>query len=142
MIPALLALLSPIVGKVIDKIPNSQEREKAKLQFEVELAKIDQTILTSLVEIDKAQAAINVEEAKHSNIFVAGWRPFIGWVCGAGFAWLVLIQPILVFAFAASGHPIKDLPAIDSNLIIGMCSGMLGLGGLRSFEKYKGVARK
>ena len=141
MIPGLIALLSPLVGKVIDRIPNSHEREKAKLQFEVELAKIDQTILTSLVEIDKAQAAINVEEAKHSNIFVAGWRPFIGWVCGAGFAWLVLAQPVLVFAFAASGHSVKDLPVLDSSMIMAMCSGMLGLGGLRSFEKYKGVAK-
>lgn len=140
-LPAILTLLSPIIGKIIEKIPNTEARERARLQAEIELQKAENALLTTLAELDKSQAAVNAEEAKHNNLFVAGWRPFIGWVGGVGFAWLVLLQPILIFMFTAAGHPLKELPAVDSNVIMGVVSGMLGLGGLRTFEKFKGVAR-
>lgn len=147
MIPALISLLSPIVGKIIDKIPNNEEREKAKLLVELELAKIDQSLLQSLIEVDKSQAAINQEEAKSNKLFVSGWRPYVGWVCGAGVSWAFVMKPIMdwAIAFAARFHPELvgfETPVLNTGELMSMLLGLLGLGGLRTFEKYKGVAKK
>lgn len=91
-------------------------------------------------ELAKGQMAINAEEAKNSSLFVAGWRPFIGWVCGSAFAYHFLLQPFIAFVLAACGRPV-DLPIFDIASIMTVLTGMLGLGGLRTIEKWKGVAR-
>jgi len=140
MIPALLALLSPIVGKVLDKIPNPAEREKARLELELQLREQETELLKIMMTSDVAQAEIAKEEAKSSSFFVAGARPLILWVCGACFAWTFLLQPLLSFVFAAAGHPIT-LPPLDFGGVSGVLGGMLGLFGLRSLDKMKGVGR-
>ena len=89
---------------------------------------------------DQQQADINKEEAKHSNLFVSGWRPFIGWVCGASIAYTFLIVPLALYIGFLVGHPIPKPPVLDGNLWE-LTTAMLGLGGLRTFEKIKGVAR-
>ncbi|MEQ1704938.1 MAG: 3TM-type holin [Rickettsiales bacterium] len=83
---------------------------------------------------------MNKEEATNQNIFVSGWRPFIGWVCGAAFAYHFVIQPILAFIIVNHGGKV-ELPAFDMQSLSTVLMGMLGLGGLRTLEKIKSMTR-
>jgi hypothetical protein len=85
--------------------------------------------------------AINTEEAKHRNIFVAGWRPFIGWTCGlALFAHFILFPSADVIT-AYLGYDAVSYPSFDMDSLMTILLGMLGLGGMRSFEKYKKLTK-
>lgn len=90
-------------------------------------------------ELMKGQQEINKVEAANSSVFVAGWRPFIGWVCGSAFAYGYLLQPFLLFIMAAIGHPLYNLPELNMSEMIPILGGMLGLGWMRTQEKIKGV---
>ena len=92
--------------------------------------------LSAEVKLALAQIKLNTTESKHPSIFVAGWRPFVGWVGAIGFAMLAIVFPLLQFFLPEAGTP--DL---DSNLVLTILGGMLGIGGLRTFEKLKGVNR-
>lgn len=128
MIPSLI----PFLGTIIDKIfPDADSANKAKL----EILKLEQAGELKQLEVNKA-------EANNSSVFVSGWRPFIGWVCGSVFAYTYLLQPLLVFLIAYSGHPVILLPKLDNGEVTTVLLGMLGLGGMRTFEKLKGVAKK
>ncbi len=123
-------------SKIIDKLfPDKDAANKAK----VELFKLQQDGELEALRAEQAlllqQAAINIEEAKNPSLFVAGWRPFVGWVCGVGFVYSVLIRPLLVTAGA-------DAPEIDLGVLSTILLGMLGIGGLRSFDKVKGTDSK
>jgi len=104
--------------------------DKAKL--EVRLMEVEH-------ETEKAQLLMNLQEAKHPNWFVAGWRPATGWMCVLGLAYQALLQPLLGWAAALASLPLP--PPIDSSLLTTVLLGMLGLGGIRAYEKVKGVAR-
>jgi dienelactone hydrolase len=86
-----------------------------------------------------AQLEVNAAEAASPHLFVAGWRPFVGWCCGAGFLWATIGHPLAAWAAAAQGWPVP--PSIDTEVLLYVLGGMLGLGGLRSFEKVKGAAK-
>lgn len=117
----------------------------------LELAKsVVQTIYPDKTETEKAQLAaalslvqgqidINRTEAASPNVFTSGWRPFIGWVCGSACAWNWIGLPIAKFACAYVDHPLAIGPANLAEMWP-LLMGMLGLGGLRTFEKVKGVA--
>lgn len=107
----------------------------SKMKQDGELAE-----LAAETELAKGQLEINKTEAAHSNIFVAGWRPAIGWVCAAAFAYHFVVQPFLAFALANAGVSV-DLPAFDMDVLNTVLMGMLGLGGLRTVEKVKGVKK-
>lgn len=92
-------------------------------------------------EIALAQIDVNKAEAASASTFRGGWRPFIGWTCGVAFAYHFVAQPTLIFVFAYAGHPAPDLPAFDMSALMTVLGGMLGLGGLRTFEKFKGVSK-
>ena len=92
--------------------------------------------LSAEVQLALAQIKLNTTESHHPSVFVAGWRPFVGWVGAIGFAMIAIIFPLLQFFFPEAGTP--DL---DSNLVLTILGGMLGIGGLRTFEKLKGVNR-
>jgi hypothetical protein len=133
MIQLIQALL-PVASSVIDRvIPDKEAAEKAKREMQLEL-------VNNINDIAKAQIEVNKTEAAHRNVFVAGWRPFIGWVCGAAFAYHFVLQPIFVFALAAYGVSL-ELPSFDMGALMTVLTGMLGLGGLRTFEKMKGTAK-
>ncbi|MBT7349731.1 hypothetical protein HN803_02955 [candidate division WWE3 bacterium] len=83
----------------------------------------------------KAQAEINRAEAKHRNIFVAGWRPFIGWVCGGALAYNFIIYPILQV------YTIKPLPALQTDTLLELTLAMLGMATLRTIEKSRGLTK-
>lgn len=129
-------------SKVIDRLwPDPSQRDAAKL----ELFKMQQSgelaQLAADTELAKGQLAINATEAAHANIFVSGWRPFIGWVCGFAFAYALVIQPLLMFSLAAFGKVLPPLPNIDTNLLGWALGGILGLGTMRTTEKIKGVTK-
>ena len=116
-----------LAGTVINKIwPDKSEAERQQL--------------AAAVQIVQGQLDVNKAEAASSSAFVAGWRPFIGWVCGMGCAWNWIGLPVAKFGLAVYGHPL-DLEPADLSEMMPLLLGMLGLGGLRSFEKVKGVAR-
>ena len=133
-IAALLPSLLPVVGDVLDRFfPNKEEKERAEREIAAKLTE-------HLAKIDVAQLEVNKAEAASRNIFVAGWRPFVGWTCGMALAYTYVVQPILVFGLAHYGYWV-DLPPLDMSTMMPVLLGMLGLGGLRSFEKYKGVSK-
>jgi hypothetical protein len=135
MIQALLPSILPAVTDVIGRfLPEDKEaRAKAERQLEKQLA-------THLAKIDVAQLEINKTEAAHRSIWVSGWRPFIGWSCGVALAWSYVVTPILHFGLAQAGL-LVELPAMDMSEMMPVLMGMLGLGGLRTFEKFKGVTK-
>tara|TARA_R100001594_G_scaffold71684_1_gene106300 strand:- start:2047 stop:2454 length:408 start_codon:yes stop_codon:yes gene_type:complete len=135
MIQALLPSILPAVTNVIGRFLPEDKEAKAKAEREIE-----QQLTTHLAKIDLAQLDINKTEAAHRSIFVAGWRPFIGWTCGVALAWTYVMTPILNFILAQTGH-LMELPAMDMSQMMPVLMGMLGLGGLRTFEKFKKVSK-
>ncbi len=133
MIPIVTALL-PALGTLIDRlIPDRAAAEKAK-------AEMEQQLVTAANQAALAQVEVNKIEAAHSSVFVAGWRPSIGWVCAAGLAWAFVLAPIASWALVVLGIK-AELPAIHTDYLLELVLAMLGIGGLRTFEKLRGVAR-
>lgn len=127
-------MIGPIVGKLVDLIPDPNARKKAKEEFEKDL-------LSAVTQASNAQAKINQVEAAHKSVFVAGWRPFIGWICGVGILWAFVAQPIVVWYLAISGSNLT-VPDINTDGLYQLVLAMLGMGGLRTLEKIKGVSRE
>ncbi|WP_051605568.1 3TM-type holin [Sediminibacter sp. Hel_I_10] len=90
---------------------------------------------------DMLQVELNKVEANHKSIFVAGWRPFIGWVCGSALAYNFILQPLLEFVLSASGVTVSP-PELEIGQLITIVLGMLGMAGYRTYEKYKSVDTK
>ena len=135
MIQALIPQLAPIIGGVLDRFfPNKEKAAEA--QRAIETALIDNS-----AQINLAQLEINKEEAKSSNIFVAGWRPFIGWTCGIALFWHYVGLQITTFFIAWFGYDEPVLPTFDMSSLMTILMGMLGMGGLRTFEKMKGLTK-
>jgi hypothetical protein len=135
MIQTLLPSLMPVVGNVLDRFfPNKEEALKAQRELEAAL-------IANAAQLNLGQLQINKEEAKSKNIWVSGWRPFIGWICGVALAWHFVGVPVMTFVIAFAGLDIPELPTFDMDSLMTVLLGMLGLGGLRSFEKYKGLTK-
>lgn len=135
-----LTAVLDISGKVIDRLwPDPAQRDAAKL----ELFKMQQSgelaELASTTELAKAQIAVNQEEAKSASLWVSGARPFILWMCGAAFAYATILEPLGRFVATVAYGYSGTFPAIDTNLTFQLLIGLLGLGGMRSFERVKGV---
>lgn len=129
-------ILGPIleVGKtLLDRfIPDPEKKREAEMEL-VRMAaegELKQTI---------AQLEINAREATHASVFVAGWRPFFGWAGGAGFIYATILQPLLAWGAAIKGWPAP--PMLNLDLLWVVITGMLGIGGLRTVEKFKGVTK-
>lgn len=125
----------PLVGQVLDRVfPDQTKAEEAK-------AKLLELSLNGELQQMVGQLEINKTEAANPNVFVSGWRPFIGWVCGAGLAYSFLGYPLLQWA-AATFKPEFVPPVLVTDNLMELVLAMLGLGGLRTFEKLKNVASK
>jgi len=127
-------LIGPITG-LLDKFIEDKD-QKAKLAHD--LATMTER---HAKEIAKGQIEVNKVEAANRSPFVAGWRPFIGWTCGVALAWHFIGLPVASFLIMLSGADLPSLPQFDMNSLITILVGMLGLGGLRTFEKYSGVSK-
>lgn len=130
---AFIPVLGPLIDKLVDRIPDPNERAKEKARLEADL-------LAAATAQQAQQAEINKVEAAHSSIFVAGWRPFIGWCCGAGIGWAFVGQPLATWALSAF-NIVAEVPQIQTDYLMELVLAMLGIGGLRTLEKFKGVAR-
>jgi roadblock/LC7 domain-containing protein len=133
-VPAIVTALLPALGTLVDRlIPDKAAAEKAKAEMEMQL-------VNAANEAAMAQVEVNKIEAGHSSVFVAGWRPFIGWVCAAGLAWAFVVAPVASWALLVLGIK-AELPVIQFDHLFELVLAMLGIGGLRTFEKMRGVAR-
>ena len=131
----LLSAVLPSVMEVAGRFLPEDKEKRAAAEREIQAKLTD-----SLAQVDLAQLGINKVEAAHRSMFVAGWRPFIGWTCGVALMYTYVLQPILVFGLAQAGY-LVELPKMDLGELMPVLMGILGLGGLRSWEKVKGVAR-
>lgn len=135
MLPALLTAALGIIEKVI---PDPAQAAKAKLDtLELaqrgELAHLDADVKLALgqLEVNRAEAA--------TDAFRGGWRPMVGWVCAAGLGYQYIARPLLPWFVAVLGLDVPPLPPLDMGDLITILAGMLGLGGLRSWERTRGV---
>jgi hypothetical protein len=128
------ALIGPVTG-LLDKFIEDKDQKNALAH---EIATMSEK---HAQELAMAQIEVNKAEAASGSIFKGGWRPFIGWVCGFAFAYHFILQPILLFGAAAAGISLPPLPEFDMSQMMPVLLGMLGLGGLRTFEKHKGVTK-
>ena len=131
-----VATIVGAVGGIIDSVYTS---DKERMDAQIELAKIDASLLTAQMDVNKA-------EASHASIFVAGARPAILWIGAAAMAWTFVLHPMLVWCWAlmqAKGwipQGMPNPPTLQSDELWVIISGILGIGGYRTFEKVKGVA--
>jgi len=133
-------LLIPAISQLLDKIiPDPQARTNAKLALTQaeNSAALQQLQLT--LQADANQTQIDQSEAQSKSLFIAGWRPFIGWVCGLAFCYHFIFQPLITYIMAACGHSFA-LPTFDMQELSTVLMGMLGLGGLRTIEKINNVS--
>jgi hypothetical protein len=129
-----LAAILSIGEKVLDKVlPDSEARAKA--QAELLKAAQDQDFQLALGQIE-----VNKTEAQSSHLFVAGWRPAVGWICVCGLTYNFVLYPMMLWFVAVFGFVFTPPPLLSENLME-LVLGMLGLGALRTAEKWKGVAR-
>lgn len=127
-------LIGPVTG-ILDKFIEDKD-QKAALAHEI--ATMSER---HAQELAKGQLEINKAEAASGSVFKGGWRPFIGWVCGAAFAYHFVLQPFIVFGVTVAGIDIPELPTFDMGSLMTVMMGMLGLGGLRSYEKKQGLTK-
>lgn len=136
----MIAALLPIIGSIIEKvIPDPQAAADAKLKAldlaqRGELAQLEADTKMALAQID-----VNKAEAT-TDLFRGGWRPATGWVCVLGLAYSFLLRPLLPWVAAVAGFTVPPLPPLDGDTLMVLLTGMLGLGGFRTFERIKGKA--
>jgi hypothetical protein len=115
-----------MIGNIIDKVAGHVDKFTLDKEEKAQL----------IQEINKAQIEVNKIEAGSSSFFKSGWRPFVGWTCGVALCYHFVLQPFLMFIFVSIGKPM-ELPVFDMSTLTTVLLGMLGLGGMRSFEKVK-----
>lgn len=133
MNPLVLGPVLEFGGRLLERLfPDPQEKAKAELQMLALSQEADLKIILAQIEV-------NAREAQHASIFVAGWRPFTGWTCGAGLAFATIVYPLLSWLARVRGWPAP--PTLDTDVLMYVLGGLLGIGGLRSIEKIKGAAK-
>ena len=128
------SLIGPVTG-ILDKFIEDKD-QNAKLAHEI--ATMSDTHAQQAL---LAQLEINKAEAASGSLFKGGWRPFVGWVCGIAFAYHFVLQPLLIFVLIVFNVNIPDLPEFDMSTLLTTLGGLLGIGGLRTYEKKSGLTR-
>ena len=131
----LLGKLVDPVSDILDKVIEDKD-QKARLAHEIATM-----AERHAQELARGQIEINKEEAKSRNIFIAGWRPFVGWTCGLALFWHFLGLPVTLFITGWFNLQHPPLPEFDMQSLMTVLLGMLGLGGMRTFEKFKGITK-
>lgn len=128
------SLIGPVTG-ILDKVIEDKD-QKAKLAHEI--ATMSDTHAQQAL---LAQLEINKAEAASGSLFKGGWRPFVGWTCGVALLYHFILTPLILFGVSLSGATIPPLPEFDMGSLMTVLMGMLGLGGLRTYEKQKGLTK-
>ena len=128
------ALIGPVTGLLDKFIPDADEKARIAHELATMGEKHAQEALLAQLEINKAEAA-------SGSVFKGGWRPAVGWVCASAFAYHFVLQPILLFVVALTGSELPTLPEFDMSTLLPVLGGMLGIGGLRSYEKKQGLTK-
>jgi len=127
-----LGEVADLAGTIVNKIwPDASQAQKDALAFQL-------AQMQAQSAADVAQTSVNQAEAGNSSVFVAGWRPFIGWVCGGAFAWTFVLGPMVSYAAKLAGITVA-LPVLDLSELTPVLLGMLGLGAMRTVEKVNGI---
>jgi hypothetical protein len=135
---AIIELLLPILTQVVGKIiPDAGKAAEVNAELQKALIERQGEIDKAVAEAAKAQAEVNLKEAEHPSLFVSGWRPAVGWICVAGCFYGFALQPTLAWFAAMVG--VAGPPTLDMATLIGLLTGLLGLGSLRTYEKVQGV---
>lgn len=127
-------LIEPVTG-LLDKFIEDKD-QKAALAHEIATMSSKHAQQLAL-----AQISVNAAEAASGSIFKGGWRPFIGWTCGLAFFYHFVGQPVAIFVITMTGTEIPTLPEFDMSTLLTVLGGMLGIGGLRTYEKQKGITK-
>ena len=132
----------PLIGKVMDLIfPDPEKAAEAKLRAAELAQKGELAVLDAEVKLALGQLGINQEEAKNPSLWVSGWRPAVGWTGAAGLAYAAILEPLARFVATVAGYH-GAFPELDTTITMQILFAILGVGGLRTFEKSKGVASK
>ena len=130
----LQALIGPVTGLLDKFIPDADEKARIAHELATMSEKHAQELALAQIEVNKAEAA-------SGSVFKGGWRPAVGWVCAIAFAYHFIVKDLVVFICAASGIELPDLPEFDMGTLLTVLGGMLGIGGLRTYEKQKGLTK-
>ena len=130
----LQSLIGPVTG-LLDKFVEDKD-QKAKLAHDLATMadKHAQQIALAQIEVNKAEAA-------SGSLFKGGWRPAVGWVCAIAFAYHFIIKDLIIFGASFAGAELPELPEFDMGTLLTVLGGMLGIGGLRTYEKQKGLTK-
>jgi Holin of 3TMs, for gene-transfer release len=134
-------IAGPILGLIGKLIPDKTAAAAAQAQLQMLAAQgaLNEE-LAQLQAVTTAQSDINKVEAASTSLFVAGWRPYVGWICGTALGLDCIIRPLVNWIATLCGHPV-DFPSLNNPWMQTTMSGMLGLGfGLRTYEKKQGIA--
>jgi hypothetical protein len=127
------AVAEPVtaVGNILDQLFTSKDEKLSHEELRMKL----------MMQPDIAQVELNKLEAQHRSIFVAGWRPFIGWICGYALLYNFIVRDIISWIITVYGSNVEAPPELAMTHLITVLMGMLGLGGMRTYEKLKGVTK-
>jgi len=130
----LQTLIGPVTG-LLDKFIEDKD-QKAKLAHDLATMadKHAQQIALAQIEVNKAEAA-------SGSLFKGGWRPAVGWVCAIAFAYHFIVKDLIIFGASFAGAELPELPEFDMGTLLTVLGGMLGIGGLRTYEKQKGITK-
>lgn len=134
-ITALLNVGESVISRIW---PDPHVRGEQMLKLEDIAHKKGMAALEAEIQVLTGQMQINSTEAKHKSIFVAGWRPFVGWVGGVGLCYAAILEPLMRFAASLYGYT-GDFPILDTTITLQVLMGMLGIGAMRSFDKKNRV---
>lgn len=134
-------IAAPILGIINKVVPDRAAKDAASAELQKMLAAGGlQEELLQITAVTSAQTDINKVEAASTSLFVAGWRPYVGWICGTALGIDCIVRPLVSWMSILVGHPV-ELPTLNDPLLKSTLAGMLGLGfGLRTYEKSQGVA--
>lgn len=132
-------LIGPILelgkGLINRFFPDPKQAAEAQLELLKMAQNGELAQLAADTEIAKAQLAVNQAEASSNNAYASSWRPTVGYTCVAGLMYTFLLQPLLPWFADLFGATVAPLPTLDTNVLMTLLLGMLGIGGMRSFDK-------
>tara|TARA_B100001059_G_scaffold234088_1_gene275692 strand:+ start:1678 stop:2070 length:393 start_codon:yes stop_codon:yes gene_type:complete len=126
-------LIGPVSGLLSEFIEDKDQKNKLAHEISTMAEKQAHDIALAQIEVNKLEAK--------GNWFQSSWRPLVGWVCAVAFAWHFVFQPLVIFVLSYLGQPVPELPSFDMGALMTVLGGLLGLGSLRTFEKFKGVSK-